>query len=112
MLEKENAIIRRGNPLAVEIEKVGDRPSGLADPDSPLIQHTMAISKHLSGKDPKLSSSSTNSNIAFSLGVPAVTIGRGGLGGGAHSLDEWWINKDGHLAIQHALLLILMQGGV
>jgi len=110
-LEKENAIIRRGKPLTVEIEKVGDRPSGLADPDSPLIQRTMAIAKHLSGNDPSLSSSSTNSNIAFSLGIPAVTIGRGGLGGGAHSLDEWWINKDGHLAIQQALLLILMQGG-
>ncbi|EKB50187.1 M20/M25/M40 family metallo-hydrolase [Cecembia lonarensis] len=110
-LEKENAIIRRGEALTVDIEKVGDRPSGLADPDSPLIQRTMAIAKHLSGNDPRLSSSSTNSNIAFSMGVPAVTIGRGGLGGGAHSLDEWWINKDGHLAIQQVLLLILMQGG-
>ncbi|WP_291787441.1 M20/M25/M40 family metallo-hydrolase [Cecembia sp.] len=110
-LEKENAIIRRGKALTVDIEKVGDRPSGVADPDSPLIQQTMAIAKYLSGNDPVLSSSSTNSNIAFSLGVPAVTIGRGGLGGGAHSLDEWWINKDGHLAIQQALLLILMQGG-
>lgn len=110
-LEKENAIIRRGKALTVDIEKVGDRPSGVAEPDSPLIQRTMAIAKHLSGNDPVLSSSSTNSNIAFSLGIPAVTIGRGGLGGGAHSLDEWWINKDGHLAIQQALLLILMQGG-
>jgi acetylornithine deacetylase/succinyl-diaminopimelate desuccinylase-like protein len=110
-LDRENSMIRQGKPLTVDIEKVGDRPSGLADPDSPLIQKTMAIAKHLSGNDPVLSSSSTNSNIAFSLGIPAVTIGRGGLGGGAHSLDEWWVNKDGHLAIQQALLLILMQGG-
>jgi tripeptide aminopeptidase len=110
-LEKENAIIRSGKPLTVDIEKVGDRPSGVADPDSPLIQRTMAIAKHLSGNDPVLSSGSTNSNIAFSLGIPAVTIGRGGDGGGVHSLDEWWVNKDGHLAIQQAFLLILMQGG-
>ena len=110
-LEKENAIIRRGKALTVDIDKVGDRPSGIADPDSPLIQRTMAIAKLLSGNDPVLSSSSTNSNVAFSLGIPAVTIGRGGEGGGAHSLDEWWVNKDGHLAIQQALLLILMQGG-
>jgi tripeptide aminopeptidase len=109
-LEKENAIIRGGKPLTVDIEKVGDRPSGIADPDSPLIQRTMAIAKYLSGNDPVLSSGSTNSNIAFSLGIPAVTIGRGGEGGGAHSLDEWWVNKDGYLAIQEALLLILMQG--
>lgn len=110
-LEIENAIVRIGKSLTVDIEKVGDRPSGLADPDSPLIQKTMAIAMHLSGNDPVLSSSSTNSNIAFSLGIPAVTIGRGGEGGGAHSLDEWWVNKDGHLAIQQAFLLILMQGG-
>jgi len=110
-LEKENDIIRRGKALTVDIDKVGDRPSGIADPDSPLIQRTMAIAKHLSGNDPILSISSTNSNVAFSLGIPAVTIGRGGEGGGAHSLDEWWVNKDGHLAIQQALLLILMQGG-
>lgn len=109
-LQKENAIIRRGAPLTMEIEKVGDRPSGLAEPDSELIQQVMAAAKYLSGNDPILGSGSTNANIAFSKGVPAVTIGRGGIGGGVHSLDEFWINKDGYLAIHHALLLVLMQG--
>jgi tripeptide aminopeptidase len=109
-LEKENAIVRRGKPLTLEVEKVGDRPSGSADPGSPLIQQTMAIAKLLSGKDPQLSAASTNSNVAFSLGIPAVTIGRGGIGSGAHSLDEWWINKDGYLAVQQALLLVMLQG--
>jgi tripeptide aminopeptidase len=111
-LEKENTMVRRGKPLILEIEKVGDRPSGSADPQSPLIQQTMAIAKQLSGKEPQLSSGSTNSNVAFSIGIPAVTIGRGGIGGGAHSLDEWWINKDGYLAVQQALLLVMMQGNV
>jgi tripeptide aminopeptidase len=110
-LEKENQIIRRGKPLTVDIEKVGDRPSGLASPESPLIQQTMAIANYLTNKEPRLSSSSTNSNIAFSKGIPAVTIGRGGEGGSVHSLDEWWMNKDGYLGIQQALLLTLMQAG-
>lgn len=111
-LEKENAIIRRGEKLTVDIEKVGDRPSGIASPESTLIQQTMAIADYLTGgKKPELSSSSTNSNVAFSKGIPAVTIGRGGIGYGAHSLGEYFINKDGHLAIQQALLLVLMQGG-
>ena len=48
------------------------------------------------GVEPRLTIGSTNSNIPISLGVPAVTIGRGGDGGKAHSLDEWWINKDGY----------------
>lgn len=112
-LEKENAIIRRGAELTVNIEKVGDRPSGAASPDSPLIQQVMAAADYMTGgKKPELGSGSTNSNIAFSLGIPAVTIGRGGIGYGAHSLDEWWINKDGHLAIQQALLVALMQAGL
>jgi len=110
-LKKENAIIRNGNPLKLEIEKVGDRPSGMAEPDSPLIQQTMAVAKFLSGNDPILSSGSTNANIAFSKGIPAVTIGKGGEGGAVHSLGEWWMNKDGYLGIQNALLLVLMQGG-
>lgn len=110
-LEKENQIIRKGKPLTVDIEKVGDRPSGLASPESTLIQQTMAIANYLTGKEPRLSSSSTNSNIAFSKGIPAVTIGRGGEGGSVHSLDEWWLNKDGYLGIQQALLLTLMQAG-
>ncbi|MGY6522232.1 MAG: M20/M25/M40 family metallo-hydrolase [Mongoliitalea sp.] len=110
-LQKENAIIRRGTPLTMEVEKVGDRPSGMADPSSELIQQVMATAKFLSGKAPILSAGSTNANIAFPKGIPAVTIGRGGIGGGVHSLDEFWINKDGYLAIQQALLVILMQGG-
>lgn len=111
-LAKENKIIRRGEALTVDIEKVGDRPSGIASPESALIQQTMAIADYLTGgKKPELSSSSTNSNVAFSKGIPAVTIGRGGIGYGAHSLGEYFINKDGHLAIQQALLLVLMQGG-
>ena len=112
-LAKENSIIRSGKPLTVDIEKVGDRPSGIAAPETPLIQQTMAIADYLTGgKKPELSSSSTNSNVAFSKGIPAVTIGRGGIGYGAHSLGEYFINKDGHLAIQQALLLVLMQGGL
>lgn len=109
-LEKENSIIRRGNPLTVEVENVGDRPSGLLESEHPLVQQSMAVANYLTGKQPRLSSSSTNSNVAFSLGIPAVTIGRGGQAGGGHSLDEWFLNKDGYLGLQNALLLILMQG--
>ena len=40
------------------------------------------------GYTPELGASSTDSNIAISLGVPAVTIGSGGTGGRAR-IDEW-----------------------
>lgn len=41
-----------------------------------------------------------------------MTIGRGGNGGKAHSLDEWWINEEGHKAIQLALVLLLSEAGM
>lgn len=111
-LKKENSIVRSGSPLSLSVEKVGDRPSGIASPDLPLIQQVMAAADFMTaGKAPMLSSSSTNSNVPLSLGVPAVTIGRGGDGGGAHSLDEWFVNREGHKAAQQALLILLMQAG-
>ena len=51
-LKKENSIVRSGNPLTVSIDKVGDRPSGLASPDSPLIQQVMAAADFMTGGKP------------------------------------------------------------
>ncbi|MDB2328299.1 peptidase M20, partial [Flavobacteriaceae bacterium] len=59
-----------------------------------------------------LTRGSTNSNIPIAKGIPAVTIGRGGKGGKAHSLDEWWSNEEGHKAIQLALLILLSETGM
>ena len=77
----------------------------------PLIQRTIAATQHM-GVEPRLTIGSTNSNIPISLGVPSVTIGRGGDGAGAHSLDEWWLNKDGYKSIQLALLILLSETGI
>ena len=41
-----------------------------------------------------------------------MTIGSGGIGSGAHSPGEWWINRDGHLAIQAGLLLLVSEAGL
>ena len=63
------------------------------------------------GKRPTLTRGSTNSNTPISINIPAVTIGRGGLGRNAHALDEWWIDKDGYKATQLALLLLVSESG-
>ncbi len=110
-LKEQNALLRRGEELTVDVEMVGDRPSGATDEASPLVQRTRAVIEHF-GAEPGLGSGSTNSNIPFSLGVPAVTIGRGGDGGDGHALTEWWVDRDGYRAIQHALLLVLAEAGM
>jgi acetylornithine deacetylase/succinyl-diaminopimelate desuccinylase-like protein len=110
-LADENELRRRGEALTVDKDKIGDRPSGEGDPNEPLVQRALASTAAF-GVQGELSRSSTNSNIPISLGVPAVTVGKGGEGGNAHSPDEYWVNVDGHLAIQRALLLVVAEAGM
>lgn len=110
-LREENALRRSGPPLTVDKARIGDRPSGEGDRDTPLVQRALATTA-VFGVQGTLGRSSTNSNIPIALGVPAVTIGRGGIGFGAHSPEEYWINVDGHLAIQRALLLVVAEAGM
>ena len=110
-LDEQNAIKRNGPDLKLTINKIGNRPSGKVDESVPLIQKTIAATQYM-GVEPRLTIGSTDSNIPISLGLPAVTIGRGGEGGGAHSLDEWWLNKDGYKSIQLALLILLSESGI
>jgi tripeptide aminopeptidase len=85
----ENAARRTGQgEVELELEVIGERPSGETPIDSPIVQRTAAVFRAF-GIDPTYSRSSTDANIPISLGIPAVTIDRGGLGGRSHSLDEW-----------------------
>lgn len=96
--------------ISLELIKIGDRPSGELSIDTPLVQRAISATT-LFGATPSLTRGSTNSNIPISLGIPAITIGRGGIGGGAHSLNEWWLNKNGAEAIKLALLLTVSEAG-
>ena len=110
-LAEENGLRRDGPALTVEKLKIGDRPSGEGDRGAPLVQRALAVTE-VFGVEGRLGRSSTDANIPIALGVPAVTIGRGGIGSGTHSLDERWVNVDGHLAIQRALLLVVAEAGM
>ena len=110
-LREENALRRSGPPLTVDKARIGDRPSGEGDRGAPLVQRALATTA-VFGVQGTLGRSSTDSNVPIALGVPAVTIGRGGIGGGAHSPAEYWVNIDGHLAIQRALLLLVAEAGL
>ncbi len=109
-LNDQNERKRIGANLSFTIDKIGNRPSGELSSSLPLVQRAMAATKYF-GKTPRLTRGSTNSNIPISLGIPSVTIGRGGQGGNAHSLAEWWYNDNGHRSIQLSLLLVLMETG-
>ena len=110
-LAHQNDLKRQGPDLTVKIDKIGNRPSGELSDTLPLIQRTLAATTHF-GAEPFLTRGSTNSNIPITKGIPSVTIGRGGNGGKAHSLGEWWVNEEGYKAIQLALLIVLSETGI
>ncbi len=110
-VDEHNGTRHRGAPLDLELEPIGDRPSGLVDPRTPLVRHALAASRFL-GLQPRLGAASTDANLPIARGIPAVALGRGGLGGGAHSVDEWWSPRDAHVGTQRALLVLLAAAGV
>ena len=110
-LDDYNSGIKTGAKLTVQFEKIGERPSGVQKEDLPLIQRAIAAIEYFKAK-PSLGTGSTNSNTPISIGIPSITIGRGGKGGNAHSLDEWWINENGAEAIKFALLILIAEAGL
>jgi len=109
-LAEENALRREGDPLTVDKDRIGMRPSGEMDPNAPLVQRALASTAAF-GVQAELERSSTDSNVPISIGVPAVTIGRGGQSANGHAPDEFWINREAYLAVQRAILLVVSEAG-
>jgi di/tripeptidase len=55
-----------------------------------------------------LDCSSTDANVPLSMGLPALSIGAGGLGGGAHTAGEWYSPEGRELGLQRILLILCM----
>ena len=109
-LVEENAARLEGPELTVDVQRVGTRPAALGDRDSLLVQHAAAAMREFR-IEAELRISSTDANHPISIGVPAITMSRGGVSKDSHALSESWQNKDGHLAIQFGLLTVLAEAG-
>ena len=92
--------------LSFTIEKIGDRPAAELAADSPLLETVRAVDRHL-GLRTDLRLGSTDANLPLSLGVPAVSLGAGGDGGGAHTRAEWYSAVGRGLGLRRILLLTL-----
>lgn len=91
---------------AYSIEIIGDRPGGALPEESPLLTTLRAVDRHLNLRtEPGLGS--TDANIPLSLGIPAIAIGAGGLGGGIHTLQEWYDPTGRSAALRRILLTLL-----
>ncbi|MFN2455684.1 MAG: M20/M25/M40 family metallo-hydrolase [Pyrinomonadaceae bacterium] len=110
--DDENNARRAGEPpLEVEVQLIGDRPSG-ETPASAAIVRLAEEATRLLGARPVLDRSSTDSNIPISMGIPAITLGAGGTSGNTHTLDEWYDPHGRDLGLKRALLLTLGLAGL
>lgn len=99
-------------PLSLQIDTIGIRPAGVT-PDSAFIVRTALAAGKKMGVYTPLTPSSTDANIAINLGIPAITIDGGGIGQGAHALDEWYDDRsDGYKGAQWVMLFVLGLTGV
>jgi len=86
--EENKARSTREGPITADQALIGDRPCGETLMTTPIVQTATAVIKAF-GLTPSYGISSTDSNVPMNLGIPAITIGRGGPGGRAHAPDEW-----------------------
>jgi acetylornithine deacetylase/succinyl-diaminopimelate desuccinylase-like protein len=105
-LAEENERWNNNGRLEVEKKLVGDRPAGSTPADSAIVQATVSVTKVL-GFPVALDEGSTDSNIAMSMNIPAVTIDGGGRGTGAHSLGEAFDSTTSWQGTQRATLLAI-----
>ena len=103
---------RRGTrALTLEVEVIGDRPSGETPPDAALVRAARAATRFI-GHTPELVASSTDANVPIALGIPAIAMGAGGESGGMHTLQEWYSNENGVEGLERALLTVLAVAGL
>lgn len=100
----------KGN-LEWKVELLGSRPGGELASDSPLLAALRAADE-IVGNQSRMERSSTDANIPLSLGIDAISIGAGGMGGGAHSLQEWYDATGREMGLKRALLTVLGISGV
>lgn len=100
-----------GTSLTCEIDEVGDRPSGETPVNSRIVRAAIECSRAL-GIEPRLDCSSTDSNIPISLGIPAITLGVGGISNNCHSLMEWYEPVGRELGLKRLILLTAVLSGV
>jgi tripeptide aminopeptidase len=102
----KHLLARSRGSLTFAIKKIGDRPAAQLAGDSPILEVLRAVDRHL-GIQTDLRLGSTDANIPIALGIPSLSMGAGGDGGGAHTLAEWYSDKDRETGLRRILLLTI-----
>ncbi|MCC6860578.1 MAG: M20/M25/M40 family metallo-hydrolase [Bryobacterales bacterium] len=96
-----------GGRISSRIREIGYRPAARLADDSPILPYIRAVDSYL-GIRSFQDCSSTDANVPLALGLPAVSIGAGGQGGGAHTLQEWFAPAGRDLGLKRILLTLCL----
>src|SRR5262249_9134964 len=96
-----------GGRVVARMKEIGSRPAAFLPEDAALLQYVRAVDAHL-GIRSHLDCSSTDANIPLSMGRPAMALGAGGIGGGAHTTQEWFSPEGRDLGLKRILLTLLL----
>jgi len=110
--EENRARSTREGRVEADPKLIGDRPCGETALTTPIVQTAAAVVTAF-GLQPDYGIGSTDSNVPMNMGLPAITIGRGGPGGRSHSPDEWTdvVRPDVTRAVEVATAIILSVAG-
>jgi di/tripeptidase len=93
--------------VTAKTREIGSRPAAVLPEQSPILRYLRAVDAHL-GIRSHLDCSSTDANLPLSMGIPAIAIGAGGQGGGAHTSAEWFSPEGRDLGLKRILLALLL----
>lgn len=97
--------------LQVGFRSLGARPAGKLPDDAPIVEIIRNVDRYL-GNRSRIERSSTDANIPLSLGIPAVSLGGGGKGGGSHTLGEWYDATGRALGLKRLYLTTVALAGL
>ena len=93
--------------VGAKLKEIGSHPAAALPDGATILQYIRTVDAHL-GIRSHLDCSSTDANIPLSMGIPALAIGAGGVGGGAHTTQEWFRPEGRDLGLKRILLLLLL----
>ncbi len=103
-IENERAATGR---VVAKLKEIGSRPAAALPEGAAILQFITAVDAHL-GIRARLDCSSTDANVPLAMGIPAIAIGAGGTGGGAHTPQEWFRPDGRDLGLKRIFLLLLL----
>jgi tripeptide aminopeptidase len=96
-----------GGKISARVKEIGSRPAALLAEGAAILNYVKAVDAHL-GIRSRPDCASTDANIPLALGIPAVSIGAGGTGGGAHTAEEWFHPEGRDLGLKRILLVLIL----